>query len=427
MATDAPAPERAEGAGERVAPQSPEQVAEVVRWAIADGRTLEIAGAGGKRGLGRPVDADVRLDLGYSGIVDYQPEELVLTARAGTPLAEIDAALAARNQMLAFEPGDWSGLFASGDGAGGDDGVRGGTLGGVIACNLSGPRRIKSGAARDHLLGFEAVSGRGEIFRSGGRVVKNVTGFDLSKLVAGSFGTLAVLTEVTVRTLPAAEDTRTIVIYGCDEERGIRALTLALQSPHDVSAAAHLPPDVAERSAVAKVAGPCAAVTAIRIEGPTPSVAARGATLHGMLAAFGKITDLDREASLVLWREVGSAAFFADQRQHQIWRLSVPPTDGAGVVAEILFVLPGRAFFDWGGGLIWLAVAPTLDAGQAVIRGAIGGTGGHATLIRAEPEVRARVAVFQPQPTALARLTRRIKEGFDPAGVLNPGRMYEAL
>lgn len=428
-------------------PETPEQLVDVLRWAAGEQQPLEVVGAGTKRALGRPVNAAYRLALDrLSGITAYEPEELVLTARAATPMAEIEAALAAHNQMLAFEPADRAvllqGQAATGGPSGPSGGNRagntgdntGGTLGGAIACNLSGPRRIKAGAARDHLLGFHAVGGRGEVFKSGGRVVKNVTGFDLSKLITGSYGTLAVMTEVSVRALPVPEETQTVLIVGCDEERAIHAMIAAMQSPHDVSAAAHLPPDVATRSATAPVRSAGDPVTALRIEGPEPSVAYRVDALRAILDPFGAVTVLDRSDSLLLWREIADVAYFCGGQQggeahaaRQVWRLSVPPTDGARVVAEALFDVAGEAFYDWGGGLVWLAIDAAPDAAHEAVRRAVAGTGGHATLVRAAAEVRARVSVFQPQPPPLAALTARVKQAFDPAGVLNPGRMYEGV
>src|SRR5512143_127705 len=229
-------------------PETPEQVADAVQAAIVDGRPLELTGGGSKRAFGRPCEADARLDLSaLAGVVLYEPEELVLTAKPGTPLAQIEAVLAERRQYLAFEPADLGPLL---DGGGRSRSNIRGTLGGAIACNLAGPRRIKAGAARDHVLGFHAVSGRGERFKAGGRVVKNVTGFDLSKLIAGSFGTLAVMTELTVRALPAPEETRTVVVLGLDDAAGVREMAAALSSQFDVSGAAHLPAEVAAGSSV---------------------------------------------------------------------------------------------------------------------------------------------------------------------------------
>lgn len=404
-------------------PESADQVAEAVRTAIVESRRLDVAAGGTKAGWGRPTEADTRLDLaGLAGGVLYEPEELVLTARPGTPLAEIEALLAERRQHLAFEPPDLSLLF--GCGAAAPPSNAGGTLGGAFFCNLAGPRRIKAGAARDHILGFQAVSGRGECFKAGGRVVKNVTGFDLSKLIAGSFGTLAAVTELTVRALPAPEDTRTVVLFGLSDPDGGRAMTIALTSACDVSGAAHLPAGIASASSVPAIAASTGSATLLRLEGPARSVASRARQLSRLLDPFATPLVLDAAESAAAWREIRDASFFVALPQHQVWRLSVPPSAGADVVARILDRVAGEAFYDWGGGLIWLALDSGPEAGEAAVRGAVGISGGHATLLRAPAEVRARVSVFQPQPPPLAALTRRIKDAFDPHQVLNPGRMY---
>jgi glycolate oxidase FAD binding subunit len=406
-------------------PETTEQVADVVRTAIVGGRPLELTGGGSKRAFGRPCECDMRLDLSaLSGIVLYEPEELVLTAKPGTPLAEIESVLAERRQHLAFEPIDLGRLLDD-DGDGSGSNVRG-TLGGAVACNLAGPRRIKAGAARDHVLGFQAVSGRGEPFKAGGRVVKNVTGFDLSKLIAGSFGTLAAMTELTVRALPAPEETRTVVVLGLDDAAGVRAMTTALSSPFDVAGAAHLPAEIACGSSVGTIASTGAAATLLRLEGTAPSVSFRAAELARLLRASAALMTLDMPESIAIWREVRDADYFKLHPDRQIWRLSVPPASGAEVVERIRDALVGHAFYDWGGGLIWLALAHSPDASEPMVRGAVR-LGGHATLIRAAAEVRGRVPVFQPQPPALAALTHRVKQGFDPGRVLNPGRMYEGV
>jgi glycolate oxidase FAD binding subunit len=405
-------------------PETPEQVLEAVSWALAEEQSLDVAGSGSKAALGRPAETDNRLDMAaIAGIVLYEPEELVLTARAGTSMAEIEAALAEKDQQLAFEPGDLGPLLGA---VGGSSNVSG-TLGGVVACNIAGSRRVKVGAARDHLLGFHAVSGWGEGFKSGGRVVKNVTGFDLSKLITGSFGTLAVMTEVTVRALPAPEKTRTVLVFGCADDTAVRAMTAALQTPYEVSGATHLPADIAATSKVAAVAAAGGAVTAVRVEGPGPSVEFRCGALRDLMAPFGEVEELHSANSLAFWREVRDVAYFAGAGERQVWRLSVPPADGARVAEQVLSAIKGHVFYDWGGGLVWLALAPSADAGHDAVRAAISATGGHATLVRAEDALRAKVPVFQPQPGPLAALTRRIKQGFDPKGVLNPGRMYEGV
>jgi glycolate oxidase FAD binding subunit len=390
----------------------------MLRWAAGEGRSLEAVAGGSKRDFGRPVAARQHLDLSaLSGITLYEPEELVLTVAPGTALAEIDAVLAQRHQRLDFEPPDM-GVLLGGP-------AESGTIGGAIACNLAGPRRIKAGAARDHVLGFHAVSGRGERFKSGGRVVKNVTGFDLSKLMTGSFGTLAIMTELTVRALPAPEKVRTVFAMGLEDTTAMIAMSRALGSSHEVSGAAHLPGPVAARSHVGYVRDSGASVTAIRIEGPGPSVDARCIGLRSILSEFGELEELHTHNSAFFWREVRDVSYFADAHDsRQIWRLSVPPMEGADTVARIAESQAVEAFYDWGGGLVWLAIPAQEDACHLTVRSAM--SSGHATLIRAGEAVRASVPVFQPKPGPLAELERRIKQAFDPRGVLNPGRMFDA-
>jgi len=420
-------------------PSTAAEVVDAVARAAADETPLEVLGHGTKRGLGRPLQAAQLLDLSaLSGITLYEPNELVLTCRVGTPMAAIEAALAEHRQQLAFEPPDLSPLYGGAAGAG--------TIGGVLSANLSGPRRLKAGAARDHFLGVTAVSGRGEAFQAGGRVVKNVTGYDLCKLLAGAHGTLAVLTDVTVKVLPAPEKLRTVLIYGLADAAAIAALIRAVNSPHEVSGAAHLPARVAARSAVDFVAGAGRAVTAIRIEGPGPSVEHRCAALRRELADFGPIEELHSLRSAHLWRELRDVAHLLPDSGRLIWRLSVPPARGAQVVAEIMGTIHappgegsrGRAgstiqaddadhYYDWSGGLIWLALPPADDAGAAAIRAAVARRGGHATFMRAPAATRLAVPVFEPQPEALAALSRRVKDSFDPRRILNPGRMAADL
>ncbi|RJF81943.1 FAD-binding protein [Azospirillum cavernae] len=435
-------------------PDTDAQLADAVRWALSAGESLEVLGSGSRRGLGRPVRTTHALDLSaLSGIVAYEPEELVLTARAGTPMALILPLLAERAQHLAFEPPE------------------GGTLGGVIACGLAGPRRISAGSARDHALGMAGVSGRGEAYKGGGKVVKNVTGYDLPKLMAGSFGTLTAFTELTVKVLPAPEDTATLLLFGLDDVAAVGVLDRALRSPYDVSGAAHLPDGLAARSTVSALARAGGAVTLVRLEGFGPSVAARVAALREELRAD---VVLDAPESRAVWREIRdvgclggvgdgggsgagpgplpnppppSAGEGADLYARltpspapagegwgggqggqggdtpHLWKLSVPPASGPSVVAAIRRTLAVEAFYDWGGGLVWLTAPPD---SVAAIRRAVGAQG-HATLIRAPDEVRAVTAVFQPPPDPLMALTRRVKDSFDPKGVLNPGRLYAGV
>jgi glycolate oxidase FAD binding subunit len=410
---------------ERLRPKNAEELLDAVKWAVAETSPLEVVGGGSKRALGRPGQADHTLDLSrLSGIGLYEPNELVLGAAAGTPLVEIEKALAAERQMLAFEPPDLGPLLGSKAGQQ--------TLGGIVACNLSGPRRIKAGAARDHFLGFEAVSGRGEAFKAGGRVVKNVTGYDLCKLVAGSYGTLAVMSALTVKVLPAPEKTRTVLIMGLDDAAAGEAMAAGLGSAHEVSGAAHLPAGLAARSGVSYVSQAGGAVTALRVEGPGPSVEHRCAALRAALGDNAPTEELHGHNSSAFWREVRDVAAFAGSDERLIWRLSVPPSEGAGMVAAVAKdVGQAEALYDWGGGLIWLAMPLSGDmrddGGAGAVRAAVAASGGHATLFRAPADIRAAVEVFQPQDAALAGLTARLKENFDPRGVLNPGRMYAGV
>jgi glycolate oxidase FAD binding subunit len=388
-----------------------------VAWAASEEAPLEVLGQGSKRAMGRPLQTAYSLDLsGLSGISLYEPEELVLTAKAGTPMAEIEAAIAERKQCLAFEPPDLGPLFGAEAGRG--------TLGGTLSCNLAGPRRPKAGAARDHFLGLQCVSGRGEAFKGGGRVVKNVTGYDLMKLLAGAYGTLAVMTEVTVKVLPAPAKTYSVLLYGLDDKTAQVAMTRALNSSHEVSGAAHLPTARAAGSEVSYVAGAGGAVTAIRVEGPGPSVEYRTAALRRELADLGPSEELHSRNSTILWREIRDVRPFQADAGAPLWKVSVPPSQGPRLTAA----LPGASyFFDWGGGLVWLTMPPGEDGGAAAVRRAVDETGGHATLLRAEAGLRARVPVFQPLEPGLQALSQRVKQSFDPRGVLNPGRMHPGM
>ena len=401
-------------------PKDADQVRELVAWAAAEEEPLELQGGGSKVGLGRPMQAAYIVDLsGLAGVSLYEPEELVLSAGAGTSLGDIEALLAKHGQHLAFEPPDLGPLLGAAPNAG--------TIAGALGCNLSGPRRIKAGAARDHFLGVKGVSGRGESFKSGGRVVKNVTGYDLCKVLAGSYGTLAVMTEVTVKVLPAPSDTRTVLIMGADDASGVKALREASQSAHEVSGLAHLPAAVAALMDLPAVSDQGTAVTALRVEGPGPSVEHRARALSAALAEYGAIAELGPGDSLQFWRRVRDVSPLASERERILWRLSVPPSAGAEVVARIAGGAEAMVLYDWAGGLVWLALAPGADADHGAVRAALAELGGHALLVRAPAEVRAAVPVFQPQAEALARLTARLKESFDPRRVLNPGRMYAGL
>jgi glycolate oxidase FAD binding subunit len=397
-------------------PGDAQEVADFVAYAADKRQTIEIVSGGSKRAFGRPVKAEHVLDLSQlSGIVDYEAPELVLTARPSTPLSVIEAELCAKGQMLAFAPPKWGALLQSNCEP---------TLGGVLACNLSGPRRVRAGAARDFLLGFSAVNGRGELFKAGGKVVKNVTGFDLSKLMAGSFGTLAILTEVTLKVMPRPQTECTLVLSALTEAKALDVMARALNTPFEVSGVAHLPESAARRSSLASQG----AATAIRLEGPAPSVAFRVGEIERI---FGQGARLAAEDSALFWEEIAEVRPPLPQGDPLVWRLCTTPSQAVTVVDAIRTKHPGaEAFYDWGGGLVWLSLDPGeagVDAGAGVVRAAIKAHGGHATLVVAPDVLREKIAVFEPAEPALEALGARVKKNFDPLGLFNPGRMREGV
>ncbi len=391
--------------------------------AVAANETLAISGHGSKAGLGRPVVASANLSVArLSGIVHYAPGELVMEAGPATPMAEIEAALGEHNQQLAFEPPDLGPLYGHA--------ALDGTIGGAIACNLSGSRRPFAGAARDHVLGIRAVSGRGEVFASGGRVVKNVTGYDMSKLMTGSFGTLAVLSLVTFKVLPRAEMIRTVLLFGQSPAQAAVTMADAVDGPWDVSAAGYLPQTAAARASVDYVAKAGGPVTALRVEGSREGAIDRTKALRAALSSSGETEELHASRSRIFWSELSSGVLLPGAGEDILWRLSLPPAQGIAAGGAIQEALGGEVTFDWAGGLLWYAPAPAvepadIDAGAEKLRRIVSAHGGHATLMRAPEPVRRLVPVFEPEEAALAALTRRVKENFDPRGVLNPGRMFE--
>jgi glycolate oxidase FAD binding subunit len=402
---------------ERFTPRDAADVLSFVAWAAAEGEPLEVVGLGSKRGIGAPVQAARTLDLSrLAGVTLYEPEELVLSARAGTPLAEIELLLKERGQELAFEPLDYAPLLAGGRGID----RKGGTIGGVLAANLSGPRRIKAGAARDHILGVHAVSGRGEAFKSGGRVVKNVTGYDLSKGLAGSWGTLAVVTDLTFKVLPAAETETTVALRGLEDHDAAAAMAGALGSSGEVSGTSHLPEGIADK-VLGGVLGSRPA-TLLRVEGFGPSVEYRVGNLKQLFRSVPGIDLIEAEHSRALWADIRDCVAFADGGQQPVWRVSTAPSEGWKLALALRREAPASVFYDWQGGLIWIR----MESGEAeaeTLRRLLKQVGGYATLVRAPASVRATLQAFEPQPPALAALSARLKAEFDPKGILNPGRM----
>lgn len=341
---------------------------------------LRIVG-GDTRQIGRTKAVDTLHTGGLSGITLYEPGALTLVAKAGTPLSEIKAALAAEGQRLPFEPSDMRGLY----GATGQS-----TIGGVVATNASGPRRIQAGACRDSVIGVRFVDGLGRVLKNGGRVMKNVTGYDLVKLMSGSHGTLGVLTEISFKVLPAPEASATVMVESQSEEAAVATMSAALGSPFDVNGAAHV-----------------SGQTVIRVEGLEGSVKYRADELVKKLG--GKVVDFD-------WTRVRDLTDIAN-RDGDIWRFSVKPSDGPKL-GDIL-----RTFgaidvqYDWGGGLVW-ALAPS----GLNLRNAMKGVEGNAALIRAS-DGGADIPVFHPEPKAIEFLNAGLRAKFDPRNILNTGRM----
>jgi len=393
-------------------PASEEEAAAIIRAHAQEGRALAISGGDTRSGFGNAVEAEARLrSIALSGIVAYNPGEMVMTARAGTPIAEVEAALAENGQMMAFEPMDHRALM----GTSGEP-----TIGGVFAANVSGPRRFVAGAARDSLLGIRFVNGKGEIVKAGGRVMKNVTGLDLVKLLSGSHGTLGFLTEVTFRVPPRPKAEETVVISGLNDAEAANAMAAAMALPMEVSGAAHLPLTVTWKFLGGEL--PEGEATVLRIEGLPGSVDARADKLLSAMVPFGHAARLGQTASRQLWQEIRDVAPYADQTQRPVWRVSVAPDIGHQLVAALRLEAGVDAFYDWQGGLVWMRMEadPEADLLRRFVK-ALGG--GHTTLIRAPAGARAAISAFHPEEEAVALLSRRVKESFDPAEILNPGKM----
>ncbi|KPP83467.1 MAG: glycolate oxidase FAD binding subunit [Rhodobacteraceae bacterium HLUCCO07] len=361
----------------------------------ADG-PLQIIG-GGTRPVGRPVDGAALSLAKLSGVVEYEPGALTLVVKAGTPVAEIERLLAAEGQRLPFEPMDHRGLL----------GTKGApTIGGVVAANVSGPRRVQAGACRDYLLGVKFVDGTGRILKNGGRVMKNVTGYDLVKLMAGSRGTLGVLSEVSFKVLPEPPAAAVLRLGGLDEARAGEAMCAALRSPFEVTGAAHLPADITGENAA----------TLLRIEGFEASVSYRAERLGDLLDGFGKV-EVERDEAQIAqtWSAVRDVKAFHDHAG-DVWRYSVRPTAGPALGASLRAMGAQALQYDWSGGLVWALGPEGADMRPE-------GLDGHATLIRAGKETRARLPVFQPEAAPIQKISQALRDRFDPRGILNPGLM----
>lgn len=374
-------------------PRDTPDLCQIIADAAASGEQLELRGSGSKAAFGAPRDAAI-VSLGnLSGVVDYDPAELVLTVRPGTPLAHVEALVAGEGQMLAFEPYDFAPALGTPAGAA--------TIGGTVAAGIAGSRRVTAGSARDHLLGFAAVSGRGEAFVAGAKVVKNVTGYDLPKLMAGSWGRIAAMTELTLKVLPRPRMTTTLVAEGLSPAAAHAAMACALGSNADVSAAAHL----------------ADGTTLLRVAGFAPSVEARCAALPGLLRDLCRLDALGEAEAAALWSKgmTGSGLHGA-----VLWRVHLPPRAAPALIARLQSLAIDWAM-DWGGAQVWIA----LDDGGTLVREAAAALGGEATLVRADTAMRARVPTFHPRRRGLAELEQRVRRAFDPQNVFATQRFAE--
>lgn len=393
-------------------PSTEAEAVELIRDHASRKTPLQIRGGGSRAGFGNPAAADATLSsAALSGIVEYNPAEMVITARTGTPVAEIEAALAANGQAMAFEPMDHRGAM-------GTSGTP--TIGGLFAVNSSGPRRITAGAARDHLLGVRFVNGAGDVVKAGGKVMKNVTGLDLVKLLAGSHGTLGFLTEVTFKVLPVPKTATTIVVSGLEDEQAMKALAAALSLSVEVSGAAHLPESVRGRFIGGKL--PEGAATVMRLEGLDASVTVRAEKLMTAISGFGPVSRLDAGETKSLWAEIRDVMPYADGTARPLWRLSMAPSQAWKLVAGLRLRAGIDAYYDWQGGLVWMRMEADPEA-EVLRHGIRTLGGGHATLLRAAPQTRAETAAFEPQTPAVALLSGRVRAKLDPHGIFNPGLM----
>mmetsp|Transcript_24644 Transcript_24644/g.29648 ORF Transcript_24644/g.29648 Transcript_24644/m.29648 type:complete len:413 (+) Transcript_24644:1457-2695(+) len=396
---------------ELISPTSADELVDAVNSAIASGKAINVAGSGTKSAIGNNVDAHVQISTSkLSGVSEYIHSELVMTAKSGTSVSKVQKELTKNNQMLAFEPADYSKLL-------GTKGKQ--TIGGVFATNMSGSRRLSAGAARDALLGVKFVNGKGELIKSGGKVMKNVTGLDLVKLLAGSWGTLGIMSEVTFKVLPRPEVMKTILIKGLSDADASKAMALAMGQSTEVSSAAHLPETVS--STFLDGAFKAHSVTALRLEGLKESVDDREKRLIKALSEYSDISVIETDQSALLWQEIADVKPFCGT-DTIVWKVSVAPSLGHQLVAKLRHVTDVDAFYDWQGGLAWISLKSGHYASE--LRQAIKELGGgHATLIRGSEDARSDVDVFEPQTLPVAALSARIKAQIDPKNIFNPGRM----
>ena len=398
-------------------PSSREEIAEIIRNCYKKNIPLEINGSKSKNKIGRNFQAEKTLDLtSYSGIIDYKPEELYIKVKAGTPINSIIEELDKHDQQLAFEPVDFGFLF--------NGKSNNGTIGGVISCNFAGPRRFKVGSARDHLLGFQGINGKGEIIKSGGTVVKNVTGYDLCKLISGSFGTLSVLTELSVKVLPKPQNSKTLIINNPHIKKAIEYLGTALSSSSDPSGGVFYPEQF-DQSFTFNDLTHKGALTAIRIEGPSNSVDHRIKNLSAELGLLeNEYSILESVQTKIFWNKTKNLEIFSNSKKNLL-RIVAPISETLSVLQKMK-PYEINYFLDWGGSLIWVELEKISLKILREIKDIMQQHSGYFTIIKVEDDLKASADIFTIDPIKY-KISEKIKKSFDPKRIFNPGKMYSGI
>ena len=398
-------------------PNNENDLQEIIKYCYKKDLPIEIVGAGTKNQIGKKLQCAKILDMSnISGIVEYKPEELYITVKAGTPVKTVQDELKKNNQHLAFEPINFSELFKKDSNEG--------TIGGTLSCNFSGARRFKVGSARDHILGFKGYNGKGEKIKSGGTVVKNVTGYDLSKLVTGSFGTLLVLSEITLKVLPLQTDTKTIIVSGLALEHSLGIMGSAIASSNDPSGVVFYPASLRSNFVFNDLTHP-GSITAIRVEGTKTSTEQRINNLIENLSLIDKnITVLDSIQSEIFWEDTRSLKVFS-KNQKNILRSIVPASETINLINRLKTFHP-TYFIDWGGSLIWLELDYLSNQKIDQIRRRVLDAGGYLTVIRSPQNLKSSSEIFTIDPIKF-KISQNIKKSFDPKRILNPGKMYTGI
>ena len=398
-------------------PNNENDLQEIIKYCYKKDLPIEIVGAGTKNQIGKKLQCAKILDMSnISGIVEYKPEELYITVKAGTPVKTVQDELKKNNQHLAFEPINFSELFKKDSNEG--------TIGGTLSCNFSGARRFKVGSARDHILGFKGYNGKGEKIKSGGTVVKNVTGYDLSKLVTGSFGTLLILSEITLKVLPLQTDTKTIIVSGLALEHSLGIMGSAIASSNDPSGVVFYPASLRSNFVFNDLTHP-GSITAIRVEGTKTSTEQRINNLIENLSLIDKnITVLDSIQSEIFWEDTRSLKVFS-KNQKNILRSIVPASETINLINRLKTFHP-TYFIDWGGSLIWLELDYLSNQKIDQIRRRVLDVGGYLTVIRSPENLKSSSEIFTIDPIKF-KISQNLKKSFDPKRIFNPGKMYTGI